>query len=525
MPYNLPLWMCMKDPNMILSLLIPSRTSPGNDIDVYLWPLVDDLHELWNESVTTYDSSTKETFQLHAALLWTINDFPTYGSLSEYSTKGRLACPICNKDTMSYRLKYGSKECYMYHRRWLPRDHVWRQEKELFDGTEEHRFEPEEMSTDQLLQQLIHVENVQLGKHSGNKRKRRTNDVDINELNWRKKTVHLPRETELGGPVQNRWMYPMEMTLGKHKRSVPNKPRPEGSIAEAYLVDECLTFCSMYLRGIETRWNRKERNVDGCLEEMKQGLDVFSQRVRPLGAAKYVTLDENIFARARCEHYQMIEREGGHDIEKKHEATFERWFRDNMYNGGQTRTTQNSGIVVKGGYNTLDDEYYGELKNIFELCYLGRNWVYLFKFNWWDTGSNTRGIRKEQGFTIMNTSRKWYESDLFILACQAAQVFYLNDPKFGGSWKVAQVLTNRNTYYNPTVVGEDSEKDDQRTNNEVYQESECVGVNIANVENSTMLRRDNLTIPIDELYVQLDACMFINDNPSIEDHNTNSDNE
>jgi hypothetical protein len=26
---------------------------------------------------------------------------------------------------------------------------------------------------------------------------------------------------------------------------------------------------------------------------------VFSQRVRPLGAAKYVTLDENIFVRAR----------------------------------------------------------------------------------------------------------------------------------------------------------------------------------------------------------------------------------
>jgi hypothetical protein len=54
---------------MILSLIIPGRTGPGNDIDVYLRPLVDDLHELWNEGVTTYDSSTKETFQLHVVLL------------------------------------------------------------------------------------------------------------------------------------------------------------------------------------------------------------------------------------------------------------------------------------------------------------------------------------------------------------------------------------------------------------------------------------------------------------------------
>jgi len=36
----------------------------------------------------------------------------------------------------------------------------------------------------------------------------------------------------------------------------------------------------------------------------------------------------------------------------------------------------------------------------------------------------------------VNTDRKWYESDSFILACQAVQVFYLDDPKLGGNWKV-----------------------------------------------------------------------------------------
>jgi hypothetical protein len=45
----------MKSPNLLLSLLISGPTSPGNKIDVYLQPLVDDLKELWNEGVSTYD--------------------------------------------------------------------------------------------------------------------------------------------------------------------------------------------------------------------------------------------------------------------------------------------------------------------------------------------------------------------------------------------------------------------------------------------------------------------------------------
>ena len=58
---------------------------------------------------------------------------------------------------------------------------MWHQEREIFDGIEVHRLEHEEMSRDQLLQQLIHGEDVQFGKYSGSKRKRRTSGVDINE--------------------------------------------------------------------------------------------------------------------------------------------------------------------------------------------------------------------------------------------------------------------------------------------------------------------------------------------------------
>ncbi|GKA51672.1 isovaleryl-CoA dehydrogenase, mitochondrial [Tanacetum coccineum] len=44
--YNLPLWLCMKDSSLMLTLLIPCPKSPSKDIDVYLRPLIDDLKDL-----------------------------------------------------------------------------------------------------------------------------------------------------------------------------------------------------------------------------------------------------------------------------------------------------------------------------------------------------------------------------------------------------------------------------------------------------------------------------------------------
>jgi len=111
--------------------------------------------------------------------------------------------------------------------------------------------------------------------------------------------IHLPREAELAGLVQFYWMYPIERCLGKYKQFVRNRARPEGSIAEGYLLVECLTFCSMYLRGIETKWTREERNSDGWQVEKSKGLSMFSQRVRPLGAAKFIKPEDKVLSKAR----------------------------------------------------------------------------------------------------------------------------------------------------------------------------------------------------------------------------------
>ena len=114
-----------------MPLLIPGPHAPGNDIDIYLQPLIEELKEMWEIGVETYDKSKKEMFQLRACLLWTFSDFPAYANLSGWSTKGKYACPCCQENTDSLRLTHCHKFCYMGHRHWLSMDHSFRMSKKL----------------------------------------------------------------------------------------------------------------------------------------------------------------------------------------------------------------------------------------------------------------------------------------------------------------------------------------------------------------------------------------------------------
>jgi len=79
---------------MMLSMIISSPRQLGNDIVVYLKSLIDDLKLLWEEVIDVYDSYYQETLCLRAMLFCTINDFPLYGNLSNYSVKGHFVCFI-----------------------------------------------------------------------------------------------------------------------------------------------------------------------------------------------------------------------------------------------------------------------------------------------------------------------------------------------------------------------------------------------------------------------------------------------
>jgi hypothetical protein len=74
---------------------------------------------------------------------------------------------------------------------------------------------------------------------------------------------------------------------------VQNRSRPEGSITEAYVADQCLTFCSKYMDDVDTRFNQEPRNK-GFSSEEAYGVDVFGHGVNFISASKPLSEDSAI---------------------------------------------------------------------------------------------------------------------------------------------------------------------------------------------------------------------------------------
>ena len=70
-----------------------------------------------------------------------------------------------------------------------------------------------------------------------------------------------------------------------------SKAQPEGSIAEAYIVMECIIFCSIYLDDITTRFNRTDRNADHEQGDNELTLSIFKQTIQPIGRRRYEFMD------------------------------------------------------------------------------------------------------------------------------------------------------------------------------------------------------------------------------------------
>ncbi|GJX30822.1 hypothetical protein Tco_0240677 [Tanacetum coccineum] len=106
--------------------------------------------------------------------------------------------------------------------------------------------------------------------------------------------IHLPEEALLGGPYSILVDVSFEVQK-KLKNYVRNKAKPEGSIAEGYVAEEALTFCSRYLKDdVETRFNRLGRNDDGLPEEEPNKFQVFRSVCKPTGRMKETRLTTDV---------------------------------------------------------------------------------------------------------------------------------------------------------------------------------------------------------------------------------------
>src|SRR5664279_5348476 len=140
--YNLPPWLCMKRKFIMMPVLIQGPKQPGNDIDVYLRPLVEELLQLWREEgVPVWDEHEQKEFNLRALLFVTINDWPALSNISGQSNKGYNACTHCLGETDSIYL--GNKNVYLGHRRFLPKQHpVRKRGGKHFRGEADNRTKP-----------------------------------------------------------------------------------------------------------------------------------------------------------------------------------------------------------------------------------------------------------------------------------------------------------------------------------------------------------------------------------------------
>ncbi|KAL5573977.1 hypothetical protein UlMin_023574 [Ulmus minor] len=262
--------------------------------------------------------------------------------------------------------------------------------------------------------------------------------------------LHLPEEAILGGPVHMRWMYPFERYLKRLKDYVRNAAKPEGSIAEGYVVDEALTFCSRYFDDVETRFNRPDRN-DVAIHPTRQ-LSVFESQCKPLGKQSYVELDNN--DRDNAEFYILNNSpelepylnehkhelhvrlgEGCLNINEVHRTEFAGWFFEKIYamHRMQAPEVTTELLSLSSKTNMVVSSYPACIVN-----------VVLFMCKWFKCDS--KHMVTENNITSIDINGEAYKDDQFILASQAKHVFYVADPSRGPNWRVVQHVKHRSIW-------------------------------------------------------------------------------
>ncbi|KAI5443899.1 hypothetical protein KIW84_012516 [Lathyrus oleraceus] len=295
--------------------------------------------------------------------------------------------------------------------------------------------------------------------------------------------VHLVKETQLCGPAYMRWMYPVERYMKILKGYVKNRSRPEGCMVERYIVEEAIEFCTEYLSNVQSIGLPKSQLV-----EKKEGKNLIGNKIVAVSRVErdqvhlYVLHNEN-----EVEPYVEIHKDvlrglnpnrNENWIVREHNRCFIPWFKDHIYSkyysdpasiterlrclaygpsfhvfsysayaiNGYTfytkeqddkSTMQNNGVTVVAEamhISSVKDlnpkfanlSYFGVIERIwvfdyekFQIPIFGCKWV-----------ENNNGIRMDKsGFLQVDLNRVGYKDESFILASQARQVFYVNDPK------------------------------------------------------------------------------------------------
>uniref|UniRef100_A0A803N0T6 DUF4218 domain-containing protein n=1 Tax=Chenopodium quinoa TaxID=63459 RepID=A0A803N0T6_CHEQI len=350
--------------------------------------------------------------------------------------------------------RFGGKIIYLGYRKWLPIDHPYRSQDNLFDGKEEYgtlldmdnsrdnesgrealknlNIKPHlginpqgyipgyippaayTMSNEEKERFLKVLKKMKVLDGYGSNMQRCVNLKQRKLINMKSHGHHILMKDIL--PVALRALNATkvidlleELYFAFLKPHVSNKAQPEGSIAEGYLLWETIAFCLRYLESVETMFNRPRRNEDGV-----SNIDnyLYNSGGRVVGKKENVCLDDRSLKQAH--RYVLLHSDELTPVHNLDNSTIEGKLRKALAGGlsnhgkrmnsviingynfdivdrERFRITQNSGIMVEAEGH----EYYGKLKEILELDYYGSYKVVLFRCDWVDIRRATKSPQTE----------------------------------------------------------------------------------------------------------------------------------
>ncbi|CAL2256476.1 unnamed protein product [Prunus armeniaca] len=284
--------------------------------------------------------------------------------------------------------------------------------------------------------------------------------------------VHLVREVRLCGPVYFRWMYPFERYMKVLKGYVHNHTRPQGCIAEWYIAEEAVEFCTEHLSDVSTV---------GVPSSHKMGVS------KPLSGCTVSVVDRDLLNQAHLyvlenteEVLPYIEQHMIHIktaypkfrkrtkwLQDKHNSTFIQWLRFKVQS--ELNEEDNHGISenlrwLAAGPNMAVPLYRSYLikgikfniKAQDDVQTTQNSGVYLLAHTMQVASAKDKNpilsnMVDELGFTLEDLSKIGHRNDQFVLASQVKQVFFVDDPMHRG-WSVVLSMPNRE--YND-VIGDD----------------------------------------------------------------------
>ncbi|KAL0556088.1 hypothetical protein IC582_004595 [Cucumis melo] len=469
--YNLPPWLCMKRKYMMLSMLISGPKQPGDDIDTYLAPLIEDLKLLWENGVEWYK-----------------------------------ACLICGDNTNSIRLRHGKKIAYLGHRRFLARDHPYRRQKKSFNDKKELGTIPEPLSGEDVYLKLKDLEFSKGKKIHKNLSMNRSEKICWNRLSsffelpyW--KDLHVRHCLDVMYIEKNVCMNILGTLLdipGKSKDGlnvrrdlVDLKLRPKlapiSSEKKIFIPPTCYTLTKEEKRCVLKTLSRIKipegysSNIGNLVSMTDLKLNyslkthdchvliqqLFSIAIRSVlpKHVRYAITRLCIFFNFVCN--KVLDMQQLDKLEEDIVVSTElevgnngvsdnlRWVAHGSHhfvitysgyaiNGchyhikscAKDRSVQNSGVSLVAKTMQVssskdknpvigDMSFYGVIQEIWELNYNTFN-VLVFKCDW---VQNSGGVRiNELGYILVDLNRVGHKSDSFILASQAKKVYYIEDP-------------------------------------------------------------------------------------------------